>query len=157
MIRFLKYNPRISKRNLFLVSGIAWFIACFFLLSKAIYNLMSDDNVFLGEVTISIVFGILLFLFIFKKIITFHINRISNIPNKTPHILSVMDIKGYLLLVVMASLTFTLEYDELIDLNYLFIFQLSMSIPLFLCSLFFFKTWKEYPNYHENSTENTAA
>jgi hypothetical protein len=118
---------------------------------------MSDDNVFLGEVTISIVFGILLFVLIFKKLITFHINRISNIQEETPHILSFMDIKGYLLLIIMASLTFTLEYDELIDLNYLFIFQLSMSIPLFLCSLFFFKTWKEYPNYHENSAENTTA
>ena len=157
MFRFFKQNPRITKRNLFLVSGIAWFIACFFLLSKAIYNLMSDENVFLGEVTISIVLGILLFLFIFKKLITFHINRISNIPNETPHILSFMDIKGYLLLVVMTALTFTLEYDELIDLDFLFIFQLSMSIPLFLCSLFFFKTWKEYPHYHEDSAQNPTS
>jgi hypothetical protein len=153
MLRFFKHNPRISKRNLFLVSGIAWFIASFFLLSKAIYNLMSDDNVFLGEVTISIAFGILLFLFIFKRLITMHINRISNIPNDTPHILSFMDFKGYMLLVIMTALTFTLEYDELIDLDYLFIFQLSMSIPLFLCSLFFFKSWKEYPNYTENDAQ----
>jgi hypothetical protein len=151
MFRFFKNNTRISKRSLFLVSGLAWFIASFFLLSKAIYNLMSDDNVFLGEVTISIVFGILLFLFVFKRLITTHINRISNIPNDTPHILSFMDFKGYLLLIIMTALTFTLEYDELIDLDYLFIFQLSMSIPLFLCSLFFFKSWKEYPNYTEHS------
>jgi hypothetical protein len=151
MLRFLKHNTRITKRNLFFASGLAWFTASFFLLSKAIYNLMSDDNVFLGEVTISIVLGILLFLFVFKKLITMHINRISNIPNDTPHILSVMDIKGYLLLIVMTALTFTLEYDELIDLNYLFIFQLSMSIPLFLCSLFFFKTWKEYPRFGDHN------
>ena len=151
MFRFFKNNTRISKRSLFLVSGLAWFIASFFLLSKAIYNLMSDDNVFLGEVTISIVFGILLFLFVFKRLITMHINRISNIPNDTPHIFSFMDIKGYLLLIIMTALTFTLEYDELIDLDYLFIFQLSMSIPLFLCSLFFFKSWREFPNYTEHS------
>jgi hypothetical protein len=153
MFRFFKHNPRITKRNLFFASGLAWFIASFFLLSKAIYNLMSDENVFLGEVTFSIVIGILLFLFIFRRLITMHINRISKIPNNTPHILSIMDIKGYILLLVMTALTFTLEYDELIDLNYLFIFQLSMSIPLFLCSLFFFKTWKEYPRLSDNSAE----
>jgi hypothetical protein len=118
---------------------------------------MSDENVFLGEVTISIVFGILLFLLIFKRLITFHINRISHIPHDTPHIFSVMDIKGYLLLIIMSALTFTLEYDEIIDLNYLFIFQLSMSIPLFLCSLFFFKAWKEYPNYSEDSANNPSS
>lgn len=153
MFRFFTQNPRIAKRNLFLVSGIAWFAASFFLLSKAIYNLMSDDNIFLGEVTLSIVFGILFFQIIFKRLITMHISRISNIQNDTPHILSFMDIKGYILLIVMTGLTFTIEYDELIDLNYLFIFQLTMSIPLFLCSLFFFKSYKEYPKFTENSVQ----
>lgn len=152
MFRFLSHNSRISKRKLFLISGIAWALASFFLLSKAIYNLMSDDAIFLGEVSISITLGILLFQLVFKGLITNHINRISTLPNETPHILSFMDIKGYILLIVMASLTFTLEYEELIALDYLFIFQLSMSMPLFLCSLFFFKFWKEYPHFSHNSS-----
>jgi hypothetical protein len=153
MGRFFRNNPRTSKRNLFFFSGLAWFIVSSFLLIKGLYNLFSDDEAFLFELFLSVFTGITLFYVLFKKIIGLHINRILQIQTDNPHLLSILDFKGYLVLFVMTILTFTIEYDELIDLNFLFVFQLTMSIPIFLCSIVFFRYWRRYEESGQKQPE----
>lgn len=140
----LKYLPKVSKRNLLFIAGLAWLASSCYLIFRATANILSDNTRVIFRLAIAIPTGIILYLFVFKKIIFKYLNRIFNKKEDKCCFLDFMGIKGYVFLLVMSALNFSIELYKLIALDYLLTFQAIISVPVLLCALMFFRAWRTY-------------
>jgi cytochrome c biogenesis protein CcdA len=144
MNNLMKYIPRVTKRGLLFVAGLAWMLTSGFLIFSGISNILSDNSALILRIGIALPIGILFYVVIFRRVIYKYLDRIFSMRNKKHFILSFMGLKGYTFMLVMTSIILSIELYKVIALDYVFTFQTIMSIPVFLCSLMFFKAWKQY-------------
>lgn len=144
-MRFEKYIPKVTRRALLFVSGLAWFLTSCFLIVNSISGIFNDNYQLMIRLAICIPVGLLLYHFIFRKIVIIrYLDRIINMDDDNPHLLSFMGSKGYVFFFVMASISFCLELYKLVTLDYLFTFQSIMSVPVLLTSVYFFREWHSF-------------
>jgi hypothetical protein len=141
-MRFLRNNiPRVTKEELLFVAGLAWLGTSGFLVFQGMAHLYSYKTTFFYKLLVSIIIGITSYYLIFRKIIKLYIVRIQKMKTENPNILSFMGVRGYLVLVIMSIISFGIQIYKWIDLDYLFTFQMTMSVPVFLSAVLFFRTW----------------
>ena len=141
-MRYLKNNiPCVTKRELLLIAGIAWLGTSGFLVFQGMSHLFSFKTTFFYRLLVSVIIGITSYYLLFRKIIVLYIVRIQKLKTENPNILSFMGVRGYLVLVIMSIISFGIQIYKWIDLDYLFTFQMTMSVPVFLSAVLFFKTW----------------
>ena len=139
-----KYIPYVTKRGLLFVAGMAWLGTSGFLIISGISNIIFNNTALAIRLGIAIPTGLLIYFIIFRRTTFKYLERIFKMNNKKHFILSFMGIKGYTFMLVMASLLLITELYKVIALEYIFTFQAIMSIPVFLCSLMFFRAWRSY-------------
>lgn len=139
-----KYIPYVTKKGLLFVAGIAWLITSGILIISGISNILFNNNALAIRFGIAVPIGLMIYFIIFRRTIKKYLDRIFNLNNKKHFILSFMGLKGYTFILIMASTILVIELYKVIALDYIFTFQTIMSIPVFLCSLMFFRAWKAY-------------
>ena len=138
---FIKRNiPRVTKCDLLFVAGIAWLGTSGFLVFQGLSHLFTFKTTFFYKLLVSIIIGISSYYLLFRKIIVIYIKRIQKLHSENPNILAFMGPRGYLVLVIMSIISFGIQIYKWIDLDYLFTFQMTMSVPVFLSAVLFFKT-----------------
>lgn len=142
MVTFKKSIPRVTRNDLLFVAGIAWLGTSGFLVFQGLSHLFTFKTTFFYKFLASVIIGITSYYLLFRKIIVIYINRIQKMNSENPNILAFMGPRGYLVLVIMSIISFGIQIYKWIDLDYLFTFQLTMSIPVFLSAVLFFKTWR---------------
>ncbi|MEA3494485.1 MAG: hypothetical protein U9R42_00425 [Bacteroidota bacterium] len=156
MDKIKKYIPKVTKRALLFISGLAWFLTSIFLIVNSISGIFENNYLLMIRLAVCVPTGLLAYYFIFRKIIVIkYLDRIVNLDSNKPYIFSFMGTIGYLVFIIMATLSFSIEIYKLIKLDYLFTFQSIMSVPVLLTSLYFFRAWKTYESYStpENSRQ----
>ncbi len=156
MGKIKKYIPKVTKRALLFISGLAWFLTSIFLIVNSISGIFENNYLLMIRLAICVPTGLLAYYFIFRKIIVIkYLDRIVNLDSNKPYIFSFMGTIGYVVFIIMATLSFSIEIYKLIKLDYLFTFQSIMSVPVLLTSLYFFRAWKTFEVYStpENSRQ----
>ncbi len=136
--------PKVTRRGLLFAAGLAWLLTSGYLIFNGVSNILSDNTAIAIRIAVSLPIGISLYYLIFKKVIVFYLNRIFSMEGSRHFILSFMGLKGYAFLLFMSAVNFSLQLYRVIALDYVLTFQTVMSIPIFICSLAFFKAWKSY-------------
>ncbi|MBT4728524.1 MAG: hypothetical protein HOB88_08815 [Bacteroidetes bacterium] len=139
-----KYIPCVSKRGLLFVAGIAWLGTSGFLIISGISNILTNNSALMHRLGLAVPIGLLVYFVIFRRTIYKYLDRIFRMNNRKHFILSFMGIKGYTFMLIMSSIILSTELYKVIALDYIFTFKTIMSIPVFLCSLMFFRAWKAY-------------
>lgn len=136
--------PQVNQRGLLFVAGLAWLATSGYLIYNGVSNILSDNTAVAVRIILSLPIGISIYYLIFKKVIIFYLHRIFSMQGNKHFIMSFMGLKGYAFLLFMSALNFSLQLYRVIALDYVLTFQTVMSIPIFICSLMFFKAWKTY-------------
>ena len=139
-----RYIPKVSRKALLLISGFAWLGTSIVLISNVVYNILPDDTRLIFKLAICFPIGLVLYFLIFNRVPRRYIERIINLEVKKTWFFAIMGVRGYIVLIVMAFLTFGLLLYRAIDPDYVFTFQSIMCIPILISALLFFKAWKKY-------------
>ena len=141
----LKKNlkPGIPKRHLLLVATTVWLFAGGFLLFRGIRMLPEMPYLWL-KIPLAILAGLVLFHLLFLRVSLKHITRIRSLEILRPCIFSFFDWKSYLLMVIMITFGVLVRKTGLIDQQWISLFFITMSTPLLLSAVRFFRAWKKY-------------
>lgn len=139
-----KYIPKVSRRTLLLISGLGWFGTSMVLLSNVIYHLMPDNTALGIKLAICFPIGLIFYALVFKQVPKKYINRILNLEVQETRLFDFMGIKGYVILIIGASLSFGLVIYRIVDPDYVFTFQSIMIVPILISAFIFFKAWRSY-------------
>jgi hypothetical protein len=143
-------KPGVSKRYLLLVAALIWTFAGGMLLFKGITFLLEDRVCLLIRVGISLVGGILFYIFLFSKISLKHIRRILNLKTERPCIFSFFNLKSYLLMGIMISMGIILRKSGIVPVRYLAELYVTMGIPLSLSAFRFYYNGFNFNNSGTN-------
>ena len=135
ILTYLK--PSIPKRYLLFVAAIVWTFAGGILLFRGFLVLKFNSTTILIEEAVSIVFGVLFYIFMFSHIAIKHIIRIQNNPIERPCLFSFFNWSSYFLMTIMISFGITLRLFGLVPIHYLSVFYIAMGTPLVLSSVRF--------------------
>ncbi|MEI6596170.1 MAG: hypothetical protein WCO28_11455 [Bacteroidota bacterium] len=131
-------KPSVPKQYLLFVAAVVWTFAGGMLLFRGFSVLKFNSRGILLEEAISIVFGVIFYIFMFSRISLKHITRIQNNPIERPCIFSFFNWRSYFLMSVMISFGVFLRISGLIPIVYLSVFYIAMGTPLFLSSVRFY-------------------
>ncbi len=131
-------KPSVPKRYLLLVAAVVWTFAGGMLLFRGFSALKYNSTGILIEEAVSIVFGIVFYIFMFSRISLKHIVRMQNNPIERPCVFSFFNWRSYILMSTMISLGVTLRLTGLVPIQYLSLFYICMGTPLILSSLRFY-------------------
>ncbi len=131
-------KPSVPKQYLLFVAALVWTFAGGMLLFRGFSVLKFNSKGILLEEGISIVFGVIFYIFMFSRISLKHIIRIQNNPIERPCIFSFFNWRSYFLMSVMISVGVFVRISGLIPIGYLSVFYIVMGTPLFLSSLRFY-------------------
>jgi len=138
-ISFLEtYKPGIPKRYLLFVAAFMWTFAGGMLLYRGFSSLKLNTSLKLLEELVSIIFGIIFYVFMFSRISLKHINRILNINIDRPCFFSFFNWHSYFLMSIMISSGIILRITGIVPITYLAYFYIAMGTPLFISSLRFY-------------------
>lgn len=130
----------VSKRTLFFVGGIVWIIAAIrvFLIGKDSLIEAKNPN-YIINLIIGIVTLFIFFVFIFSKLSVKHAKRIitNELQRRCPF--AFFDVKSYVIMIFMISLSIYLKSLNIINLNYLGSFYVGIAIALFLGGVLYIK------------------
>ncbi len=130
-----KIIPRVSKKSLLSVAGIVWVFPGCLLMWRGIKSI---EHFNLGVFICYLLLGILFYIFVFRKIVAKHSQRIKTLTDKRPTIFSFFNGKSYLMMLLMISLGVTLRKTEWIPTQYLTWMYITMAVPLIISSIRFF-------------------
>ena len=144
-----KFAPRIPKRWLLLIAFLLWGFAGIKILLvayKSFHLLNLDYRIIIPVILIGygIFFG-LLFIRVFRK----HTKRIINKPNEWNCLFSFIDIKGYLIMIVMIAMGISLRKSGVFNPLLLGIGYSIMGLSLFSSSLLFLYAFFRYRIFKE--------
>lgn len=131
-------NPSVPKRYLLLVAALVWTTAAFVLLSKAFVFMDLHEVYLIIYLIISVIGGLLFYYFLFSKIATKHINRLTGFMGERYCVFSFFNAKSYLLMILMISMGILLRKSNLVAVGHLSFLYLMMGIPLLLSAIRFY-------------------
>ncbi|MGV3026087.1 hypothetical protein ACED96_10245 [Clostridium thermobutyricum] len=131
---------RVNKRVLLFIGGLVWIFAAIrvFLIGKESLISAVNSNYILNFV-IGIITLAIFYFFIFSKLTTKHAKRIINSPLIKHCPFAFFDVKSYIIMIFMISLSIGLRYLNIINLNYLGSFYIGIAIALFLGGILFIR------------------
>ena len=131
-------KPSIPKRYLLFVAAVVWTFAGGMLLFRGFSVLQFNSTGILLEEAVSIILGVVFYIFMFSRISLKHIDRMQNNPNERPCVFSFFNWRSYILMSTMISFGVTLRVTGLVPIQYLSLFYICMGTPLFLSSMRFY-------------------
>ncbi len=87
---------------------------------------------------LSVIGGLLFYYFLFSKIATKHINRLTGFTGERYCVFSFFNMKSYFLMFLMISMGILLRKSHLVSVGHLSFLYLMMGIPLLLSAIRFF-------------------
>ena len=131
-------KPSLPKRYLLFVAAVVWTFAGGMLLFRGFSVLKFSSTGIVVEEAVSIIVGVVFYIFMFSHISLKHIVRIQNNPIERPCLFSFFNWRSYILMSTMISLGVTLRLSGWVPVQYLSLFYVTMGTPLFLSSLRFY-------------------
>lgn len=130
----------VNKRTLFFVGGLVWIIAAVRVFTIGTESLVqaSHPNYIINTI-IGLITLLIFFVFIFSKLSSKHAKRIikSELQRRCPF--AFFDVKSYVIMIFMISLSIYLKSLNIINLNYLGSFYVGIGIALFLGGVLYIK------------------
>lgn len=136
---FRHLTPRVSKRTLFFIAGIVWTIAGGILLYRGMLMMMGNGSFYYVPFAISVLGGILFYVFLFSKISVRYVEHIHSITHERPSAFSFFDRKGYFMMLGMITLGISLRSSGLVPASIMSVVYVTMGIPLAVSSVNFYK------------------
>ena len=136
LINFLK--PSIPQRYLLMLGALVWTCAGSILLYKGFTLLISFLVFPYVEFFLSILLGILFYVFMFSKISLKHTQRIFHLTIEYPCMFSFFNVRSYILMGAMITGGILLRKSGILPADILLIIYFMMGIPLFLSSFRFY-------------------
>lgn len=115
-----------------------WTFAGGMLLHKGYVFFYQSGNYIWLRLIISIISGILFYVFMFSKISLKHTHRIMNLDAEKPCLFSFFSLRSYILMSIMISIGIFLRKSGLIPVFYLSVLYVTMGIPLFTSAFRFY-------------------
>jgi hypothetical protein len=138
-MKLLKYlKPGIPQRYLLLMGALAWTCAGTILLYKGFTVLLSFQVFPVVEFILSIITGVLFYVFLFSKISLKHTERIFHLTIEYPCMFSFFNFRSYILMGTMITGGIMLRKSGIVPSDILLIIYFMMGIPLFLSSFRFY-------------------
>jgi hypothetical protein len=131
-------KPAIPQRYLLLMGALVWTCAGSILLYKGFTILISFTVFQFIEVIVSIIAGILFYIFLFSKISLKHTKRIFHLTIEYPCMFSFFNFRSYILMGIMITGGILLRKSGIMPPDILLIIYFMMGIPLFLSSFRFY-------------------
>jgi len=131
-------KPSVPKRYLLFVAAVVWTFAGGMLLYRGFSVLKFNSSVILMEEAVSIILGVVFYIFMFSRISLKHIVRMQNNPIERPCVFSFFNWRSYILMSTMISFGVMLRVTGLVPIQYLSVFYICMGTPLFLSSIRFY-------------------
>ena len=131
-------KPSVPKRYLLFVAAVVWTFAGGMLLFRGFSVLRFNSTGILIEEAVSIILGVVFYIFMFSRISLKHIVRIQNNPLERPCVFSFFNWRSYILMSTMISFGVTLRVTGIVPIQYLSVFYVIMGTPLFLSSVRFY-------------------
>ena len=140
-------KPWIPKRYLLFVAAVVWTFAGGILLFRGFSTLGFNSGILILEESLSIIAGIIFYIFMFSRISLKHINRILNLEIDRPCFFSFFNRRSYFLMTIMISFGVTLRVTGLVPIQYLSFFYVAMGTPLFMSAFrFYFRGFANLKN-----------
>ena len=131
-------KPSVPKRYLLFVAAVVWTFAGGMLLFRGFSVLRFNSTGILIEEAVSIILGVVFYIFMFSRISLKHIVRMQNNPLERPCVFSFFNWRSYILMSTMISFGVTLRVTGIVPIQYLSVFYVIMGTPLFLSSVRFY-------------------
>ena len=147
LINFLK--PSIPQRYLLMLGALVWTCAGSILLYKGFTLLISFQVFPYVEFILSILLGILFYVFLFSKISFKNTQRIFHLTIEYPCMFSFFNVRSYILMGAMITGGILLRKSGILPADILLIIYFMMGIPLFLSSFRFYQGfiyWFQQPH-----------
>lgn len=136
-------KPAIPKRHLLLVAASVWLFAGGFLLFRGI-RMLPETNYPWLKIPVAVFAGLLFFHLLFLHVSLKHITRIRSLEILRPCIFSFFDWKSYLMMTIMIISGILVRKTGWVDPQWISLFFITMSTPLLLSAVRFFKAWRKY-------------
>jgi hypothetical protein len=146
---FLKIKPGVKKRCLLFIAALIWTFAGGMLLFRG-FTFLFENTVHLWlRISLSLIGGVLFYLFLFSKISFKHTLRIRNLKEEHPCAFSFFNIKSYIMMFSMIFFGIILRKSGIVPVSVLSVIYVTMGIPLFLSSLRFYYAGFNYLRLNE--------
>jgi len=139
-------KPKISKRSLFFVAAFFWTFAGGSLLYRGFSLLLTVEEYIWLRIILSTIGGILFYRFLFSKISLKHSVRILTLKIEKPCFFSFLNIRSYIIMMMMITSGIVLRKSGIIPPQYLSILYITMGIPLLVSSIRFYYYGIFYPS-----------
>lgn len=141
-----KFTPRVSKKTLLLIAGLVWGFAGFRVFTLGFGDIISHG----GNMIITLVFAVLVFLvffkFIFSKMFKKHTTRIVNSELTKHCAFSFFDFKSYIIMGFMIFFGITVRNLGIFNPFYLGAFYVGLGAALFMAGVSFFLGFLRFEN-----------
>lgn len=145
-------NPRVNKRYIILFAGLVWgFAGIKILLIAWEYYQSSSVNTFI-TVPLILMGGALFFVFIMHPVWRKHSTRIITKETNKSCIFSFLDLKGYLLMILMITIGLSIRKLEILPPWTLLVLYGVMGLALFIAALLFIYLAIQYHKMKSNFT-----
>lgn len=140
-----RLTPRTSRHNLVFIAALVWTFAGGMLLTRGIMMMETDLDFLILRMAVSLVGGVIFYIFLFSKISRKHIARIIHLKVERPCAFSFFNFRSYLLMTLMISMGILLRKSGIISPFYLSVLYVTMGIPLFVSAFRFYYSAFHYP------------
>jgi len=135
---FQSLKPGIPKRYLMFVAAIVWTFAGGVLLFRGINSIIAFPHDIIAKLTVSLTGGTLFYLLLFKKISNKHIQRIKSIEHEKPCVFAFFNVKSYIMMISMITISVMLRRLEIIEPDYFYLIFITMGVPLSFSAVRFY-------------------
>ena len=136
-----KFRPRVPKRALLLVAGLAWTLAGSMLLGRGSAWLLANGDRLVQRYAIALSGGVAFFFLLFSRISRRHVRRIRALEAARPSVFAFFDRRSYAMAAAMMAGGVLLRSSRLIEPSLLYTFYVCMGTPLLLSALRFYRSF----------------
>ncbi len=133
-----KLNPTVRPQLLLFVAGIVWALAgCILLLKAWQFTDWTLNNLLIYQL-ISLVGGVLFYIFLFSEISSRHIARLQSFTKDKVCVFSFFNLNSYMLMFLMIGIGILVRKTQVLPNGFLALFYLTMGLPLLISAFRFF-------------------
>lgn len=133
---------KVKKHNLLLIASIVWLIAGFNILRIGIVSYKNYINII--NICLSILVFFIFWFMIFKKLVTKHTLRITNLDDIPHFFFNFFDKKSFLIMFFMIFLGVSLRVFHLAPIVFIAVFYTGLGFSLFLAGILFLYNYFNY-------------
>lgn len=125
----------IGKRKLFLIAGVIWLIAGFFVFTTGIKAMNSENEIWVKILSIAIFFAF--YYFIFRKIVKKHFKRIMSNENEKMMWYNFFDKTSYIVMAIMMGGGLSFRLTGVLPEVFVAFFYTGLGAAIFSCGIRF--------------------